>query len=310
MYFKHQVTLAPYTTFKVGGKAALFVEVSGPIELAEALETAGRENLPVFILGGGSNVLFSDNGFPGLVIRMIDAGVLVKGDGHIVAGSGIPLRDVVQTAADNALAGLETLAGIPGSFGGALRGNAGAFGNDIGRHVVSVKTFHKETGMVKEMLAKDCGFGYRESYFKKHPHIVILSAVMSLKPNGVQADIRRVMRETIAKREEKHSQSALCAGSFFMNPTVSDRKLQKEFEAESGATCRENKIPAGWLIDRVGLRGKTIGGAMVSMEHPNYLVNTGNAKAEDVVMLSSLVKTRVRDELGVMLQEEVQLVGF
>lgn len=310
MYFKHQVTLAPYTTFKVGGKAALFVEVSSPIELAEALETAGREQLPVFILGGGSNVLFSDNGFPGLVVRMVDGGVLVKNEGHIVAGSGIPLRDVVHIAAENSLAGLETLAGIPGSFGGALRGNAGAFGNDIGRHVVSVKTFHKETGMVKEMLAKDCGFGYRESYFKKHPHIVILSAIMKLKSDGVRTDIRRVMRETVAKREEKHSQSALCAGSFFMNPTVSDRKLQKEFETESGTTCRENKIPAGWLIDRVGLRGKTIGGAMVSMEHPNYLVNTGNAKAEDVVMLSSLVKTRVRDELGVMLQEEVQLVGF
>lgn len=310
MYFKHNVTLAPYTTFRVGGKASLFVEVSGPIELAEALETADRENLPVFILGGGSNVLFSDNGFPGMVIRMVDGGVLAKNDGCITAGSGIPLKDVVLTAAENALSGLETLAGIPGSFGGALRGNAGAFGNDIGRHVVSVKTFHKETGMVKEMLAKDCDFSYRESYFKKRPHIVILSAVMKLKPDAVRADIHRVMRETIAKREEKHSQTALCAGSFFMNPTVSDEKLQRDFELESGTTCREGKIPAGWLIDLVGLRGKTIGGAMVSMEHPNYLVNTGNAKAEDVVMLSSLIKTRVRDELGVMLREEVNLVGF
>jgi UDP-N-acetylmuramate dehydrogenase len=225
-------------------------------------------------------------------------------------GSGIPLRDVVSTAAENSLAGLETLAGIPGSFGGALRGNAGAFGNDIGRHVVSVKTFHKETGMVREVLAKDCGFGYRESHFKKHPHIVILSAVINLKPNAVRADIHRVMQETIAKREEKHSQTALCAGSFFMNPTVTDQRLQRDFESESGTACREGKIPAGWLIDLVGLRGKTIGGAMVSMEHPNYIVNTGNAKAEDVLILSSLVKTRVRDELGIMLREEVQLVGF
>lgn len=310
MYFKHNVTLAPYTTFKVGGKASLFVEVSSPIELAEALETADRESVPVFILGGGSNVLFSDNGFPGLVIRMVDGGILVRGDGCITAGSGIPLQEVVHTAAENSLAGIETLAGIPGSVGGALRGNAGAFGNDIGRHVVSVKTFHKETGMVKEVLAKDCAFGYRESYFKKHPHTIILSAVLKLKPDGHRTDIRRVMRETIAKREEKHSQTALCAGSFFMNPVVSDRNLQRDFELESGATCREGKIPAGWLIDLVGLRGKSIGGAMVSMEHPNYLVNTGNAKAEDVVMLSSLIKTRVRDELSVMLQEEVQLVGF
>lgn len=310
MYFKHNVTLAPYTTFRVGGKASLFVEVSSPIELAEALETADRENLPVFVLGGGSNVLFSDKGFSGVVIRMVDGGILAKGDGHLIAGAGIPLRDVVSATAENVMAGLETLAGIPGSFGGALRGNAGAFGNDIGRHVVSVKTFHQETGMVKEMLARDCEFGYRESYFKQHPHIVILSAVMKLKPGGSRADIRRVMRETIAKREEKHSQTAWCAGSFFMNPTVADQKLQRDFESESGTTCREGKIPAGWLIDLVGLRGKTIGGAMVSMDHPNYLINTGNAKAEDILILSSLVKTRVRDELGVILKEEVNLVGF
>ena len=310
MYFKHNVTLAPYTTFKVGGRASLFVEVNSPIELAEALETAERESLPVFVLGGGSNVLFSDKGFSGLVIRMVDGGMLVKGDGHLTAGAGIPLQDVVSAAAENSMGGLETLAGIPGSFGGALRGNAGAFGNDIGRHVVSVKTFHKETGMVKEMPAKDCGFGYRESYFKKHPHIVILSATLRLEPGGVREDIRRVMRETVAKREEKHSQSALCAGSFFVNPMVADQALRKDFELESGAACRDNKVPAGWLIDLVGLRGKTIGGAMVSMDHPNYLINTGNAKAEDILILSSLVKTRVRDELGVMLTEEVNLVGF
>jgi UDP-N-acetylmuramate dehydrogenase len=153
MYFKHNVTLAPYTTFKVGGKASLFVEVSGPIELAEALETAGKEKMPVFVLGGGSNVLFSDKGFAGMVIRMIDTNPMMKQDGTLIAGAGVPLRDIVEAAAENNLSGLETLAGIPGSFGGALRGNAGAFGNDIGRHVVSVKTFEKKTGMVKELLA-------------------------------------------------------------------------------------------------------------------------------------------------------------
>jgi UDP-N-acetylmuramate dehydrogenase len=310
MYFKHNVTLAPYTTFKVGGKASLFVEVSGPIELAEALETAAKEKVPVFVLGGGSNVLFSDKGFAGMVIRMIDRGPLVKQDGTLVAGAGVPLRDIVEAAADSNLSGLETLAGIPGSFGGALRGNAGAFGNDIGRHVVSVKTFEKETGVVKELLAKDCGFEYRQSYFKKHPDTVILSAIIRLNPDGVACDLRRIMKETMAKREEKHSQSALCAGSFFMNPVVENEKLRKEFEMDVSVICRDKKIPAGWLIDSVGLRGKTIGGAMVSRDHPNYLINTGNARAEDIVMLSSLIKTRVRDELGVMLQEEVNMVGF
>ncbi|MDQ5961601.1 MAG: UDP-N-acetylenolpyruvoylglucosamine reductase [Patescibacteria group bacterium] len=310
MYFKHNVTLAPYTTFKIGGRAKLFIEVNDPIELAEALETAAREKTPVYVLGGGSNTLFSDNGFDGLVIRMTDGGILIKPEGKIVAGSGMPLRDILESAAENGFSGMETLAGIPGSFGGALRGNAGAFGNDIGRHIVSVKTFDQKTGMVKEVLAKDCEFGYRKSFFKEHPQTIILSAVIALTPNGVSTDMRRIMKETIAKREEKHSQTALCAGSFFMNPVVKDRELQKEFELEAKTECRDDKLPAGWLIDHVGLRGKTIGGAMVSNEHPNYIVNTGNAKAEDVVMLSSLIKTRVRDELGVMLQEEVNMVGF
>lgn len=310
MYFKHNVTLAPYTTFKIGGRAKLFIEVNGPMELAEALETAAREKIPVFILGGGSNVLFSDKGFDGLVIRLIDGGMLVKPEGRMIVGAGILLRDVLETAAENGFTGLESLAGIPGSVGGALRGNAGAFGNDIGSHVISVKTFNQKTGMVCEVFAGDCGFGYRKSVFKENPNIIILSVVIAFDPHGVPNDIQRIMKETIAKREEKHSQTALCAGSFFMNPTVKDEKLQKEFELDVKTKCRDNKLPAGWLIDYVGLRGKAIGGAMVSDQHPNYLVNTGNAKAEDIVMLSSLIKTRVRDELGILLHEEVNMVGF
>ena len=154
MYFKHNVTLAPYTTFKIGGRAKLFIEVNDPIGLAEALETAAREKTPIYVLGGGSNTLFSDNGFDGLVIRMTDGGILIKPEGKIVAGAGIPLRGILESAVENGFSGLETLAGIPGSFGGALRGNAGAFGNDIGRHIVSVKTFDQKTGMVKEPLKK------------------------------------------------------------------------------------------------------------------------------------------------------------
>ncbi len=309
MYFKHNITLAPYTTFRVGGPAKLFVEVGNPMELAEAFETADREKVPVFVFGGGSNVLFSDTGFSGLVIRICDGGISVRKDGKIVAGAGIALASILGAAAENALSGLETLAGIPGSFGGAIRGNAGAFDNDIGRHIVSVKVFSKKSGMVKEMKHEECGFGYRKSFFKEHPELIILSAILSLS-EGNENSIRKIMKETIAKREAKHPQAALCAGSFFVNPVVENATLRKEFEQESNAACRDNKVPAGWLIDRAGLRGKTIGGARVSEHHPNYIVNTGHAKAEDIIMLSSLIKTRVRDEFGVRLQEEVQMVGF
>jgi len=201
------------------------------------------------------------------------------------------------------------LAGIPGSFGGAIRGNAGAFGTEIGNVITSVKGYVRDIGMVKEYSRKECGFAYRMSLFKKNPDLIILSAEIKLTP-GDKNELGKIIDDTVRKREAKHPQSALCAGSFFMNPVVKDEKLREEFQKDTGMVSRDNKLPAGWLIDHVGLRGKRIGGVLVSDRHPNYLVNTGNATAEDVITLASLIKTRVRDELRVRLKEEVQFVGF
>jgi UDP-N-acetylmuramate dehydrogenase len=305
---KRNVPLAPLTTFRVGGPAEYYAEVSGALELAEAIEYAEKNGLPIYILGGGSNILFSDRGFAGMVIRMQDGGMQVS-DGKILCGAGVPLADVVSAAQQAGLAGMEILAGIPGSFGGAVRGNAGAFGVEIGDLVSAVKGLMKDTGMVREYRHGECGFAYRTSIFKKHPDIVILSAELRLAP-GDPAVLERVMKETIAKRESKHPQSARCAGSFFMNPAVKDEKLREEFAKDTGMAPKDDRLPAGWIIDHAGLRGKRVGGAMVSDQHPNYLINAGDATAEDVIMLASLVKQRVRAGLGVQLREEVQLVGF
>lgn len=305
---KRNIPLAPLSTFKIGGKADYFAEVSGALDLAEALEYADKHALPVFVFGGGSNVLFSDQGFRGMMIRMTDGGAHVSGD-RVLCGAGVPLLDVVRAAAAASLRGIEHLAGIPGSLGGAVRGNAGAFGTEIGGAVVSVKGLMRDTGMVKEFKRDECSFGYRMSIFKKNPDIIILSAELKLEP-GDKAALERIIGETITQREQKHPQDAKCAGSFFMNPTVEDAKLLEEFWKDNGVPAKGGKLPAGWLIDHAGLRGKRIGGAMVSEQHPNYLVNTGAATAEDVIMLASLVKQRVRTELGVQLKEEVQFVGF
>lgn len=304
---KH-VPLAPLTTFHIGGKADYFAETTGALELAEAFEYAEAHHVPVRILGGGSNVIFPDAGFRGMIIRMLDGGVQVSGE-RILCGAGVPLFTVVQTAARAGLSGIERLAGIPGSLGGAIRGNAGAFGTEIGDVVVSVKVFSQDTGMVKEYKQKECEFAYRTSVFKKQPRLIVLSAAMQLVA-GEKNALERIIKETIQKRESKHPQDAKCAGSFFINPLVKNEKLLKEFEKDTGIAPRDSKLPAGWLIDHVGLRGKRIGGAMISDKHPNYLINTGTATADDVMMLASLVKTRVRDELGVRLREEVQYVGF
>jgi len=305
---RRNVPLAPLTTFRIGGKADYFVDATGAFELAEAIEYATEHKLKVYIMSGGSNVLFSDKGFAGMVVRMTDGGLQVSGE-KILCGAGMPLFDVVRSARDASLSGIERLAGVPGSFGGAIRGNAGAFGTEIGSVITSVKGYVRDTGMVKEYSRKECGFAYRMSLFKKNPDLVILSAEIKLTP-GDKDELGKVIDDTVRKREAKHPQSALCAGSFFMNPVVKDAKLREEFQKDTGMVSRDNKLPAGWLIDHVGLRGKRIGGAMVSDRHPNYLVNTGQATAEDIITLASLIKTRVRDELSVRLKEEVQYVGF
>lgn len=309
MHLRENVPLAPLTTFKVGGPADYLAEVAGALELAEALEYADTHKLKTCILGGGSNMLVSDQGFRGMVIHINDGGVHASGD-KLLCGAGMPLFDAVWAAKDAELAGIEKLAGIPGSIGGAVRGNAGAFGTEMKDVISKVKVFACDTGMVKEYDNGQCGFGYRTSVFKRDPKLIILSAELKLQPGGSKKELEHIIKETVAKREAKHPQDAHCAGSFFTNPVVTDEHLRSEFEKDTGMVPKDDKLPAGWVIDHAGLRGKRVGGAMVSMIHPNYLINTGDATAEDILMLSSVVKQRVRDELNVRLIEEVQMLGF
>ncbi len=305
---KTHITLAPFTTFAIGGPAEFFVEVSTVGELVEALEHAEKNHLATFVFSGGSNLLINDKGVRGLVIHVANSGLRIQ-DQRMSTDAGTNLLKVVEAASQAGLAGMERLSGIPGSLGGAIRGNAGAFGMEIKDVVKSVKAYDRKEGKLREFSKEQCQFSYRSSYFKTHPELVILSAEL-LFTSGDQTELERINRETIAKREAKHPQSAKCAGSFFMNPTVTNRDLHAEFEKDTGLESKGDKLPAGWLIDHVGLRGKKIGGAQVSPLHPNYFVNTGTATAENVIMLASLVKQRVRTELGVELREEVQMVGF
>jgi UDP-N-acetylmuramate dehydrogenase len=306
---QENVPLHRLTTFCLGGKARFFTEAATGREVAEALEFADERKLPVFLLGGGSNVLFSDNGFSGLVIHLVPGEIEIEG-AELTASAGIPFPEVVERAAAAGLAGLERLAGIPGSFGGALRGNAGAFGAEIGDVTRCVTFLSRASGLQQRIGTGNCRFAYRTSLFKSDPDAVILSATLSLAPGHDPAELSRIMAETREKREKKHPQNARCAGSFFMNPVVDDEHLRGEFAKDTGLTPKDERLPAGWLIDQAGLRGKRLGGAQMSPLHPNYLINVGGAKAEDVVMLASLVKTRVRDLFGIQLKEEIQYAGF
>lgn len=310
MHFKENESLAHHTTFRIGGPAKLYAEVATVADLVESFERAEKDRLPIFVFSGGSNILFSDRGFPGIVARIGIRGIQVRPDGTASVGAGESLSDLVAACCAAGLSGPERLSGVPGSVGGAVRGNAGAFGTEFGQIVSRVKAFHRRTGEIRELGREECRFGYRTSRFKEDPDLIVLSAELSLSPGHDSEALCGVAEEIRDKRENRHPQDIFSAGSFFMNPEVSDERLREEFARDAGKPPKDERLPAGWLIDQVGLRGRTIGHAKVSEIHPNYVLNTGGATAEEVLTLVSIVKQKVRDELNVQLREEVQLVGF
>lgn len=305
---RENVPLASMTTFRIGGNARYYVEVLDIEQLKEALEFAKEKDLDFFVLGGGSNVLVSDSGYDGLIIKLKFGEIKIE-ENIIEAGSGTPLIKLVNFAASNGLSGIESLAGIPGTVGGAIRGNAGAFGTMIGDAIENVVVLDSENGELQQLKKEDCLFAYRESIFKKEKNLIVISGKFKLSKGDIEM-VQSETKEIIAKRVANELGGEKSAGSFFANPIVSDRELVEKFEKEKGVKQKDDKLPAGWIIDQVGLRGKKIGGAMVSDKHANYIINTGDAKAEDVVMLASYVKQQVRDQLGVQLVEEISYLGF
>jgi len=306
---KKDISLSQYTTFKIGGPAQFFAAVKNINELKEALDYAKNNNLPFFILGGGSNVLASDKGYEGLVIKMESQKITVdKAQMVISAEAGCQLSKIINESVANNLSGLEWAAGIPGTLGGAIRGNAGAYGGEMSGIVLEVKALNKDTLETKIFNQAECNFSYRQSVFKEDNQFIILSASLKLK-SGDKAKSQARIKEIIQERSIKQPKGLGSAGSFFVNPVVEQIDLIKEFEKEKGIRNKNGKLPAGWLIEKAGLKGKKIGSAMISDVHPNYFVNTGRAKADEIEILVSLVKQQVRDKFGVELQEEVEYLG-
>ncbi len=301
------IPLAPRTTFRIGGPAKFFAETGSEEELLEALKYANDEKLQFFILGGGSNILVSDEGFSGLAIKIKNSKFDIK-DSFIEAGAGVFLAKAVKESINRGLSGLEWAAGIPGTIGGATRGNAGAYGGDMGGIVESARVLDSDKLRIRKYNLSECRFGYRDSIFKHKKNLIILSVMLGLR-KGKREESEKKFKEIIAKRISKQPDEP-SAGSFFVNPAVGNPTLIKKFEEERGVKSKNKKIPAGWLIDEADLSGRKIGGAMVSEIHSNFIVNTGGARAEDVIMLTSFIKQQVRDKFGVELREEVQYIGF
>ncbi len=306
------VLLAPHTTFGVGGPAKYFAEPESVEEVREFSVWARDEGHPVFVLGGGSNILVSDKGFHGLVLKNKSKNVEVKKN-KIFADSGVLLSKVISLAIQNNLTGVEWAIGIPGTVGGAVYGNAGACGYSISNNIKNVKVFDLKELRIKNYELRDCDFYYRDSIFKRDKNLVVLNAVFNLK-KGEGKDIREKIKYFAKERADTANIKEKCAGCFFKNidwkrKDINKKELLLKFP-ELKKFSDKPKISAGFLIDFLDLKSRKIGGAFISQKHANFILNSGQASADEIMMLVALIKNKIYSHYGFGLEEEVQLVGF
>lgn len=305
---KQNEFLSRHTTFQIGGPAKYFFEAAGPKEIKKALEWAEEKGMPVLILGGGSNVLISDDGFTGLVIK-IKSNNLKINDERVIAEAGASLTKLAVRAAGLGLSGLEWAAGIPGTVGGAVRGNAGAWGGEIGDTIESVKVLRGGREVI--LKNKDCGFAYRHSIFKANNDI-ILEVVLKLK-KGEQKKSQELINKYLQTKSKTQAIENPSSGCIFKNIefTELDKKtLEKIKPLLNEDLIKRRIVPAGLLIDEAEFRGFKMGKVMVSQKHANFIINLGGGTAEQVVMLVAAIKQKVRVKFDIQLREEIQLVGL
>lgn len=296
--------LKKYTTFKIGGPAKFFVVVNDKAHLFKAVKAAVDLHIPFIILGGGSNVLIADSGIDGLVIKLEPGEMEVRG-GRVTVFAGNLLGQFIREAVKSGLGGLEFAANIPGTIGGAVYGNAGAYGKGVGDFVdeVEVIVVDGEVGL-KILNKEECEFAYRESIFKKNKNWIVSEVAFALEKDASGEEKLAQIDAEWKKRLCSQPLDLPSAGCSFKNILYTDEL--KKFEA----WAVKGKLPAAKFIEEAGLKGQKIGGAMVSDKHANFILNFDSATADDVIQLISLVKTKVRDEFNVQLEEEVQYLGF
>lgn len=308
---KRNIPLSDYSNIKIGGKAAYFSEFTSKENLIEIL-LQWREINPemdkIIVLGNGTNILFNDNGFDGLVLKnSVD---FIKRDGNIVeVGSGTEFSRLLDFCVENLLTGLEWAGGLPGTIGGAVRGNAGAFGGETRDNITEVVSLNIQTLQTKVRSRADCKFGYRDSIFKSGEiSEVIISAKFNLN-EGTAQEIKKYIYEKKQHREEKHPLDLPNLGSTFKNILLED--VPGEMKEKYKNSIKKDPFPifpSTKLLALAGLAGKVIGGAKFSEKHPNFIVNFNHAKAGDVVALIDFAKQEVLSKFGVRLEEEIQVL--
>jgi UDP-N-acetylmuramate dehydrogenase len=348
MNLRENVPLGPYTTFGVGGPARYFTEASNEREIRDAVDFVQTKRVPLFVLGGGSNLVLSDTGFSGLVMKVALRGIEespAQSKRLFQAGAGEDWDTfVAHTLAENC-AGLECLSGIPGTVGATPVQNVGAYGQEVADTIVNLHALDLTNGAVRELPPEQCGFAYRTSFFNtsERGRFIILGVRFALEPNGAPSIHYRDLRNHFAGRpqppslaevrsavrEIRHSKAMLIvegdedcrsAGSFFKNPIVTSAKFS---DVQAIAISRELtlpsfpadhghiKIPAAWLVEQSGFaKGYTRGPVGISRRHALAIVNRGGAKAADIIALKNDIQRAVAGQFGIELKPEPVFVGF
>jgi UDP-N-acetylmuramate dehydrogenase len=348
MMVQENIALAPLTTLRVGGPARYFVEAKTPSEAQEAIKFAQLRSLPLFVLGGGSNLVVSDDGWPGVVLKIAIAGIEQRTHNDKMVfevGAGEPWDKFVAAAVARNCAGVECLSGIPGSVGGTPVQNVGAYGQEVSETILSVIAIDLNTGDVRQLSNKECGFQYRTSIFNtmQRGQYIILQVNYELTQDGkphlqyadlknhftgwkelpTLADTREAVRKIRASKGmliTAGDDDCRSAGSFFKNPVLSAgsfehlvrRAAEKNLQIPSyPALETQRKVSAAWLVEHSGFsKGFTSGNVGISRKHALAIVNRGDATAAEIIALKDHIQDRVEHIWGVRLQPEPVFVGF
>lgn len=298
--YQKNVPLSALSTFGIGGPVSYLKTVSHPDELVKELEKAVQKSLSWKICASGSNIVFPDEGLDCVLIRYV--GGRIEKENHIITtDAGVLLMDLISQANSWGFAGLETLAGIPGTVGGAIIGNAGAYGHSISEAIEEVEVYRdKDSSWLSN---KDCQFSYRESIFKHSDYIVLRAKLRFTK--GDPGALKQKSEEIVKIRESKYKPGLKCPGSFFKNVLVSQVSPETLSKIPS-AKIIEGKIPAGYLLEQVGAKGMQAGGIRIADHHGNLFVNVDGGTAKDVKELSQILKQKVLEQFGIILEEEIR----
>jgi UDP-N-acetylmuramate dehydrogenase len=309
---KRNISLKNLTTFKIGGRAKYFTEIVSKKQLIQVLRWVNKKKLPFFVLGNGSNVLFKDDNYSGLVIKLNNSTINCHQNKTLTLGAGVYLPELLQKCVKNEWGGLEWAAGIPGTIGGAVYGNAGAFGHEIKDRVIRVTTIDPINFIEKSYYSRQCQFGYRTSVFKQLSEI-IWKVELAITPEP-QSNIQQQMIANLASKQVLLKYAS--AGSVFKNVLIQETPYRNSYNPKTQEVkilnqrikVKGGKVSAGWFIEACGLKGKKRGKAMIAPFHANVIINLGGAKADEVIYLIELCQRMVWKKFKIKLEVEIIII--